>query len=245
MIFNKNKKNSLVKLISTVDGLTLIPECLPKPSSQFIPDWWRESEYKKFDATLNNIFAGNFKTCPSFVDYFTNGFMIPMWTDTIIKYDSDTDRYMWRTSSELFSIDAHNNSQYIDDVNHKFLGKKGYFVFKFPAPWKIITPKGYSTLQLPATYHFNEEFSAMPGVRDSDIYHNLNIQIIIHSDKKEIFIPRGTPLAHFFPFKRTKETIKVLEYKDSSIKDKLLLKKLELNLSTKFEGSKIYKNQKK
>jgi hypothetical protein len=104
------------------------------------------------------------------------------------------------------------------------------------SPWKIITPKGYSTLQLPATYHFNDDFSVMTGIRDTDVYHNLSIQLLIHSPNKEIFIPRGTPLAHYFPYKRLEETLEVLEYKDSSDNDKLSLQKFDLNMSTKFPG---------
>jgi hypothetical protein len=238
-------KNTIIKLISTVEGLTLVPECLPKPAKNMMPEWWKQTAYEEAHASLDNVFAGNFKACPSFVDYLTNGFMIPMWTDAIIKYDSDIDKYMWRTSSGTFAIDAHNNSQYLNSVDHLFLGKKSYFVFKFPAPWKMITPKGYSTLQLPAFYHFNEDFSAIPGVRDSDIYHNLNIQIALHTDKKEIFIPRGTPLAHFVPFKRETETLEIVDYKDILEEDKLTFKKQELELSTKFPGSKIYKHEKK
>lgn len=231
-----------LKFISMIEGLTFVPDALPKPSQKFIPQWWKNLPYEPSAHSLDTSVAGNIKTCPSFIDYFTKGFMMPMWTDMILKYSPETNEWRYKTSDKRFTVDYHSNEQYLDFVEHKFLGDNTYFVFKLLSPWKIITPKGYSTLQLPATYHFNDDFSVMTGVRDTDIYHNLNIQLLIHSPNKEIFIPRGTPLAHFFPYKRLEETLEVLEYKDSSDNDKRLLQKSELNMATKFVGSGSYKH---
>ena len=236
----------LVKFVSTIEGLTLVPECIPKPSQKYIPEWWKQVAHKEAFNTLDSSFAGNIKSCPSFIDYFTKGFMLPMWTDTIVAYDVKTKNWKWRTSDDKFSLSHHGNEQYVNLVNHKFLGEKTYFIFKLNSPWKMITPAGYSTLQLPATYHFNDDFSIMPGIRDTDFYHNLSIQLLIHSPNKEIYIPRGTPLAHYFPYKRVDETLEVLEFNDASEEDKLSLKKMDINMTTKLPGTATYyKNQRK
>jgi hypothetical protein len=95
---------------------------------------------------------------------------------------------------------------------------------------------------MPLPYHFNEDFSILPGVRDSDKYHQINPQIVIHSTKKEIFIPRGTPLAQYIPFKREKENIKV---RDATEKDLNLFIKKDVDFSTKFKGSDIYLQNRK
>jgi hypothetical protein len=171
------------------------------------------------------------KICPSFSDYFTKGYIVPMWTDSYLHFNSETKEWKWSSSDNRFSWQHHTNEQYLDYVDHKFLNKDSFFVFKIRLPWSVFTTKGYSLYQLPTFFHFNEDFSVVPGVRDTDVYHEINIQILIHSDKKEIFIPRGTPLAQYIPFKREKTKYNVRE---ANKKDLLKISAHELNLSTRF-----------
>jgi len=230
---NKNK----ISFVSTVSGLSSIEECLPRPAINFMPEWWKKAPMVRSSFGLNGIEAGNFKNCPALKDYFAEGYIIPMWTDLILYYNSDTLEWAYRISDEKFKISTHSNDQYINSVSHTMLGQNTYFIFKFESPWKIFTPDGYSTYQLPAFYHFNNDFSAAPGVRDTDKYHQLNLQILIHSDKKEIFIPRGTPIAQLIPFKR--ESLN-LDVRDADYEDMKRINANELNFSTKFPGSKLY-----
>ena len=236
------KQNMSIEFISTVPGLSSIEECKPKPSINFIPSWWKEMKYVPSYHHLNEAVAGNVKNCPSFMDYFSKGYILPMWADTILYYNEDTKDWGWRSSDPKFTYSNHNNDQYLDSADHKFLGKSSYFIFKAHSPWRIITSPGYSTYQMPLPYHFNEDFSILPGVRDSDKYHQINPQIVIHSTKKEIFIPRGTPLAQYIPFKREKENIKV---RDATEKDLNLFIKKDVDFSTKFKGSDIYLQNRK
>lgn len=57
-------------------------------------------------------------------------------------------------------------------------------------------------LQLPLTYHFDNQFSIMPGVIDTDMYYELNQQVLYFGDSEDVVIPRGTPLVLYVPFKR-------------------------------------------
>jgi hypothetical protein len=233
--------NPSVEFISDIPGLSLIDECKPQPIQKFIPEWWKDMPNEKTTHDIDKTTFGNAKVCPSFADYFSNGFVIPMWVDSYLYYNNEEDVYKWRTASEIFEWSTHPNHQYIDNVSHKYMGKDSYFIFKILCPWRVITSPGYSLYQLPTFYNFNEDFSAVPGVRDSSIYHEMNIQILIHSNKKEIFIPRGTPLAHYIPFK--KEKIKY-DVREKNNKDAIKLFSNHLNLRTKFRASDIYKKEK-
>jgi hypothetical protein len=226
-MFNK----PIVEFVSTVPGLSLIEDCTPKPIQKFIPDWWKKLPTKKTMHNLDETNFGNIKVCPSFTDYFSHGFVVPMWVDSYLYYDEERDQYKWRTSTDDFKWHIHSNEQYISDVSHKFMGKDSYFVFKIQCPWKIITKKGYVLYQLPTFYEFNEDFSVVPGVLDTSVYNELNIQVLIHSTKKEIFIPRGTPLAHYIPFKKEK-----IEYKmrEQNSEDKLRFATNRLMIDTTF-----------
>jgi len=237
-MFNRPK----VEFISDIPGLTLIDECIPKPIQKFIPDWWKDFPNKKTTHSINETIFGNAKVCPSFVDYFSNGFVIPMWVDSYLYYDNEKEIYSWRTACNEFQWQTHSNDQYINHVSHKYMGKDSYFVFKILCPWRVITNKGYSLYQLPTFYEFNEDFSAIPGVRDSENYHEMNIQILIHSTKKEIFIPRGTPLAHFIPFKKEKINYEIREKTES---DRLMLSSNRLKIETKFSPLNTYNDEKR
>jgi hypothetical protein len=226
-----------VHFVSTVSGLSSIDECVPVPAAKFVPDWWKNTPIVRSSFELSGIEAGNFKNCPALKDYFAEGYILPMWSDLILYFNSETLEWAYRIADEKFKISTHSNEQYINNVNHTVLGKSSYFIFKLQSPWKIFTPEGYSTYQLPAFYHFSDDFSAAPGVRDTDRYHQMNIQLLIHSDKKEIFIPRGTPIAQLIPFKREKMG---LEVRDATDKDMKKINSNELGFSTKFPGSKLY-----
>tara|TARA_Y200000002_G_scaffold66552_1_gene51398 strand:+ start:957 stop:1637 length:681 start_codon:yes stop_codon:yes gene_type:complete len=77
--------------------------------------------------------------------------------------------------------------------------KRSYYKFKLP--WRIETPKGYSTLFFQPYYNFTKDFSIMPFILDTDLYDlsNLEFPCII---KNEVDIKPGQPLVQFIPFKR-------------------------------------------
>ena len=79
-------------------------------------------------------------------------------------------------------------------------------------------------------YHFNKEFSVLPGVIDTDIHHEINQQVLYHSDKENITIKRGDPLVLYIPYKRNKTK---LDYRFMTEKDNKVFSKNMFQLSTK------------
>jgi hypothetical protein len=229
--FFKKNKNLKVEFVTTIPGLINLDDCIPKPAQEYIPAWWKNSPTVKTTRSWDKLNFGNMKICPSFSDYFTKGYIVTMWTDSVLYFNSESNEWAWTTSDSKFSWSTHSKEQYLDYVDHKFLNKNSFFIFKIRLPWNIFTTKGYSLYQLPTFFHFNEDFSVVPGVRDTDVYHEMNIQLLIHTDKKEIFIPRGTPLAQYIPFKREKTNYDVRE---ANNKDLNKIDSHNLNLSTRF-----------
>jgi hypothetical protein len=184
-----------------VRGLENIADVRPVPAKQFYPNWWRK--LASFDKESSTHTA---KACPAFPDFFSQGFILPMWSDTKLEYDPETTFYRWEAGrgEAPYKWDTHANGQlvnHVDNIHHQ--GSKGKFVFKAISPWKIITPKGYSLLQLPVFYHFNNDFSVLPGILRTDTYHEINQQVLVHGEEKiSINIPRGAPFVHYVPIKR-------------------------------------------
>jgi hypothetical protein len=188
------KELSKIKFLSTIEGLETIEDCKPRPAKYFIPDWFKDMPL----AINGNVTA---KHCPSFPDYFSQGYILPMWTDLLLK--NDDIGWQWKTPIDGFNMETHGNFQFLDHVDASFNGVPGQFIFKTSSPWKIITPPGWSVLQLPLFYHFNREWSVLPGIIDTDTIHSLNQQILYHGDGKEIKIKCGDPLVLYVPFKRS------------------------------------------
>jgi len=224
----KKKEEPVIEFVSVIPGLEQIDECLPKPAKYFLPKWWNTvSNSPRFGDQ-------NVKSCPSFPDYFSQGYIIPMWADTIIKYDKEND--MWGVKSGLdnktFPWTIHSPDQFLNMVDATVFGKDANFVFKAICPWNIITPKGWSVIQQPLYYHFNKKYSILPGIIDTDFHHQVNQQVLYHADGEEIFIKRGEPFAHYIPFKRqkiksdvrykNKEDIKRFNRVDASIQSKIM-----------------------
>jgi hypothetical protein len=223
-------KSDKIQFISTVEGLESIEECLPRPAKYFIPEW-----FKNIPSLIEGV--NTVKNCPSFPDYFSQGYILPMWCDAKLK--SNKDAWTWQTPIPLFRWEVHGDNQFLDYVNTSFNGVKGQFVFKAVCPWRIITPPGWSVLQLPLFYHFNQEWSVLPGIIDTDIHTEINQQVLYHGDGKEIIIKRGEPFVLYIPFKRSNKIKHTVKYQTE--KNKKTFQKQSLNFLSKFIPSGNYR----
>lgn len=231
-----------VVFISNLPHLIDIEECRPKPVSKFVPDWWKSTQIDKTVFQPDMIDFGNVKNCPSFSDYFSQGYCIPMWEDTVISFNRQTQDWFWKVPNKS-SWEYHTSDQFVDIAQPAVRNKNGYAVFKAISPWEVVTPPGYSVLALPMFYHFNKDFTVLPGIIHSDVRHRLNIQVLLHSDKEQIFIDRGTPLVQYIPFKRS--DVLPMEYRTATKEDLNMLDASDLRYATTFSPVREYIKQRK
>jgi hypothetical protein len=208
--FCKRKKPEIT-FWSTIPGIEKITPILP--SNKFIPDWYKKLKAFPDEQGLN--FKGTVKVCPSFKDYFNSGYVITLWCDLILNVKPD--KWEWKTPNSLFTFSHFSKNQYFDYLP-KQEKDKIKLVLKADCPWRCKTSKGYKLLQLPLYYDFNEIFEVMPGFISTDVYHELNQQIVI---KKygEFFIPRGTPLCMYIPIKEEEFNFTCTSNEDPLIKN--------------------------
>ena len=239
-MFKKKQEEPVISFVTLVPGLEKFDEMKPRPSSKFIPKWWKDiPNHKGFYDKLATI-----KSCPSFPDYFSQGYIIPMWADTLIKYHSETK--MWSIQcgqSNDFNWEFHPDSQFVDYVTPSFLGKNAYGVLKAISPWKIITKPGWSVMQVPLYYHFENKFSVMPGIIHTDMHYDINQQVLVYNENPEedveIFIKRGDPFVQYVPFKR-EEIIHDIRFQNGHDYD--LFNLMRTNFITKFTGNGAYRS---
>ena len=186
----------------------------PQPIKKYMPDWYKSIGINLPD--VSEIYTGmhdyernnryrTVKSCPSFVEMWEEGFVIPAPTDYILRWKDD--ELYWRSrlsfAKDKFSeqeVTNHWNSQMVDYIP-KEAGIR--VVVKLNTPLKVFTPKGYSVRQLPIPFTFNRKWSAVEGVLRTDKIHSVNVQIYLKTDE-EVIIKQGEPICYYVPFKREK-----------------------------------------
>lgn len=234
-----------IKFVSLIPGLESIEECRPKPAKDYAPSWWKSFPKQKPFPAVQTI-----KVCPSFPQFFSQGYVVPMWADLHLEYSKETDDWSYVFGrpgpSNPFSLEPHANGQFIDHVVPSLQGSSIVKIFKLFCPWLLLVPKGYSVMQLPMFYEFNSQFSVFPGIIDADKYSGeINLQLAFYEGQDSIVIKRGTPLAQFVPIKREAHTFSVGQ---ATSKQLARHKFMTLSFATKFVGSGLYntiRNRKK
>jgi hypothetical protein len=220
---NKNRK-PYIRYIAKDSSLVGIDSVRPQPLTNFIPEWWKS-------IPSSDLNRKTVKNCPAFMDIFSSAYVVPMWCDTKITVDDEKNIY-WQTPNKEYFHDVHNYDQFLK-YSPEWIKNSVNGVFKPTSPWLTKTSPGYSVYQMPVFYNFNKNFTSLPGILHTDVYHIINPQILIHTDKESFMIKRGEPLFIHFPFKRDKFDLLVEE----SEKDfKNYLHRSNAMIATKFIG---------
>lgn len=181
------------------------------PLNKFIPNWFQSIKSTPSDAFFR---GGTVKDCPSFLDLFSNGYVVPLWCDLLLTVDNCS--YKWKTPYKGFEFTSHPSSQFKDFLPED-AKENTRLILKAECPWRLKTPDGYSTWQFPMFYHYNPVFEVLPGIIRTDIHHEINQQMVIKKDG-EHKIPRGTPLAIYVPFKREKLPYEIRNCNDKEVR---------------------------
>lgn len=211
-MFSFKKKKNKVIFWSHIKGLEEIAPI--QPATKFFPEWFKN--LKAFPPEAPKWFAGTVKTCPSFVDIYKRAFVIPLWCDLRLNI-VDNENWGWSTPSEIFQFTNHSHTQYTNWLpEHE--KEKIKLILKPNCPWRCKTEKGYVLMQQPLYYHFNQDFEVLPGFVETDIYHEINQQMIFRKPG-EFFLKRGTPLCMYYVVKKEEFELYNVHYDDPIIKN--------------------------
>lgn len=198
-----------ITFVSSFDGFNEIENLRPYPAK--IPEWYKnipididqEEGYNR--KLIPNMRTS--KTCPSFLDIFTEGFILPAHTDMWFRVE-ENGQFEWQVANTSFHIETHNNHQLVNHIKSPIKQ-----VFKIIYPWFVVVPKGYSIRQLPMFYDYNPDWHIAYGTFKADRIPEIALQLNFTSEKNEIFIKAGTPLCQYVPYKRESFNIKIGNYK--------------------------------
>jgi hypothetical protein len=185
----------------------------PKPTSKFIPKWFKALSDTENPENKNkgSLFLnkhnqpqtdGTVKKCVPFLDAYRMGYIVPLPYDLMIKKEDQGCKFFSGVESSLKEqlIGSHSISQIKGSpIDPKSNENK---IYKINSPWRIKTPKGYSCLFTAPLNRPELPLIALSGVVDTDTYHSINFTFSINLEEGEHLIEGGTPFVQVIPFKR-------------------------------------------
>jgi hypothetical protein len=160
----------------------------PTPIKNHVPDWYKDSEMHDFSG------APGLKKCIPFLDSMLSGYALTIWEDIEIFQDSN-------------SFKIQDNSiinERISEIGSKIPIPDEYMSnhFVWSGKWGMQVPQGYSVLITHPINRLDLPFLTLSGIIDSDTWIPPgNIPFFLKKGFSGV-IPKGTPFAHVFPYKR-------------------------------------------
>jgi hypothetical protein len=169
----------------------------PTPIKNHIPEWYKNAEI------YDNEGIEGLKTCMPFLDAMVSGYALTTWEDLIIIQQDET-----VSMEDIGSMVNERFSSVGSTIPrpHEYLNNH----FAWSGKWGIKVPDGYSII---ITHPFNRldlPFTTVSGIIDSDTWIPAgNIPFFLQKGFNGL-IPKGTPFAHVFPYKRESWQMEVL-----------------------------------
>lgn len=180
----------------------------PKPAVQCLPDWYKDmptymdnenmSGLSSVSTAVSNLTA---KGCSPLLDALSAGYMFELPFD--IEFRRNREGMMnirWATNIDLLGTHAPEQAPGLPTP----MGGSDTLL-KWKMGWRIITPKGWSTLFVHPLNRHDLPFRVLSGIVDTDVY-PLEVQIpfqMLNTIEKPIYVmPKGTPICQAIPIKR-------------------------------------------
>ena len=215
MNYSKRKRQ---KLVSGIKRYGDIPKLKPNqilvvPESNFIHDsdvFPYLNSINRVDWITQHKGDGSVRTCPGTTDLMQMGITIPLWADLRIRPGLNG---MLEAQFNIGEIPDDMRAGRIEPFTYEQTGKCPYTdkrdkgvekmqYLKLVSPYMIKTAKGYSSLITDVLVAPGVGYEVVPGVVNTDYYHTVNVVLNVLVNK-EIYIPRGTPIAQITTYKRT------------------------------------------
>jgi len=204
LFFTKSKK-------ITVDFFTnnfSVYENFPiKHGRNFIPEWWKNIETKKYD---NNeirpaAILPTLKRCPGMINTYKESLIMPLWTEIdIVMHNNST--WTGACSDRKTEISTHPSYQYGDYLPHD-----RYTHLKITSPWYACEKKGINFVVAPCSWDNQLLLSTYfipTGIRSWKHTCSTNIHGFIRNHEHSLNLHAGMPIVHFYPMSEKKIDIK-------------------------------------
>lgn len=224
----------------------------PEPIKKVIPDWYKHLDNTAVKKNILEIDGLNpvrtIKRCVPVQDYITSGYVLKNICDIklargLINQGSKevVNSYAHLAKeADLPVLSTHIEKQFplnLDGIEKKILKFNNFFTVK--------TPPGYSCLFYQPFYLYEDRFTVLPAIVDTDEFEEpVSFPFYINNkveNEYEVFIEAGAPLVCVLPFKRDEWKMKISDpVRDENNKIIKPLSKAQLIFSSIMENA--YRN---
>jgi hypothetical protein len=173
-------------------------------AKSFYPEWLKNSSssYIQKSETKANVELSTIKRCQGLINYYKNGFIIPIWSDLYFETNENGYKYNFADNESL--IESHPQKQW-----ENFANPSQFNNIKIINPWALKTKKdikfyyGYPFWN----YSLHINYFYPPAIIDFKYQTSANINMFIHSNSN-FKLSAGDPIVHLIPLSENKIEIK-------------------------------------
>jgi hypothetical protein len=187
-----------IKFYSEIPGMAERSPILE--ASKHLPKWMHDAR----KALKDNPPPANhthITKCPGVVNLLTTGFILTTWCDVVLETDPDNlEQFKYKLPNGIPEdggwIDSHNMEHVMKFIPRTTQEKMP--IIKYCTPWHVHMPDDVKLLILPISYSEHDFFETAPGILDTNLNDQLNVQGWWKKHPARI-MPKGTPIAHLIP----------------------------------------------
>ena len=189
------KKKKIVVDCFTADA-TVYNLWFPEPAVNYFPDWWKTLDpYTEIVTKVGLQKIGTIKKCNGFIDLYKTGFILPLWSELVIKTDN-LGQIFHEFSDPTHTAETHPQTQY----NTREFDK--YIHLKLLSPWLFKEKTGVQfSWTEPIWNNISKltEKHILPANVNYKYQHGTNVNILFPRRDKQIRLNAGDPLVHILP----------------------------------------------
>lgn len=179
-------------------------ELPPIPATQDVVPWYKE--LPRFIGNVKNPSKGSkdLKLCSPFRDALINGYFIRLPVDVEVIIENEIPSINWNAQVPFEIASLRGDIQYENTQAYGMPVPMGCspYMFAWSPFWGVSLPDGYSALVTHPLNRYDLPFTMTNGIMDSDKIRVSGSFPFFLKEGFEGIIPRGTPIAQVFPFRR-------------------------------------------
>jgi len=193
--FTRKKKLVVDCFTTNIDAHDLFPIQL---AHKFYPQWWRKLPSSFLVETTNGVQMDQktMKACSGFINHYQKGFILPLWSDLIIKtqVDGTGNSYSYQYADGRSEVGVHP----LDQMGSEF---NSLVHVKLVSPWRIREKSGVEFIYMETTWNHPPDVLTMsipPGTIEYRYQHTSSVNMFLEKGRQYNF-KAGRPMAHIIP----------------------------------------------
>ena len=178
-------------------------ECFPIAKSiDYIPSWWKKLPKEIIDENFSCP-QPTLKTCFGFIDFYSSGFTIPLWSDLYLQVGENSS-FHWQYADGNSIVDSHP----LSIQSPGFLDPGEWFNLKLFSPWYFKAKEKFCYVGNIWNMKNPDEVLVAPGIMEFQNQHSTNINLFFRNiPNRKILLEANTPLVNIIPMSDKKVKI--------------------------------------